>query len=320
MDGNRLVTGRAANVSNGGATIEALRNMSMDASSLSNINANFAMTMGAPGAQNIVEYEGKGSTVRYEAGTPDVYTYNDESLHLHTPNGSYEEWNNYNFTRTVRQSEIVSSDPGRIVSGGTMSINANTVLNDNSHILAGGALNVNAFQVNNVSAQGERITSEQGTATANWRVHHKGTDSSGSSTTGYNPPDKIESISMGGARLEGSAAGQTTQVNVPGRVAGTSVNGSPGTAGKAAPGALQTTTAKVGIDVDTVNAAAGADAGSAVGVNGLNGSDRTSGAGKNGQAGTATGGERRRTASWPRQVRRARRRCNRMAAASMVST
>ena len=66
-----------------------------------------------------------------------MYIHNDESDQLQTPEANYETWTKYEVTRTVRQSVIAASDPGRIIAGSNLTITANTVLNDDSHIIAG---------------------------------------------------------------------------------------------------------------------------------------------------------------------------------------
>jgi len=292
LDANGFATGRAATVTNSSATIEALGDLSLNTSQLNNLNAHFSTQMGAPvSSGTFVEFEGKGTGIRYAEGTPGVYTYNEESLHLHTPENNYEEWNRYDITRTTSQTEVVSSDPGRIVSGGALSINADSILNRDSHILAGGTLSIAAGVLNNESTMGQRVTSDQGSVTANWRIHHKGADESGHSTTPYAPPDQIQTISLGAARLESGASGVANGGNVPGALAGNNVNGSASAAGAAGAVAKQAAIIKVGASVGAVDNASGQGAAGAQGTDGINSSDRTGGAGQHGQLGGASGAQ-----------------------------
>ncbi|SHH62989.1 hemagglutinin repeat-containing protein [Massilia sp. CF038] len=291
LDGNGYATGRAASVTNVSATIEALGNLSMNTSQLANLNAHFSTQMSAPvSSGSFVEFEGKGSGIRYAQGTPGVYTYDDQSLHLHTPENNYEEWNRYDITRTTRQTEVVSSDPGRIVSGGALSISADSILNRDSHILAGGTLSI-AGALNNESTTGQLITRDQGTVTANWRVHHKGNDSSGNSTTGYAPPEQIQTISLGTARLESGVGGTSNGGSVPGAVGANSVNGSASAAGAAGATAKQAAIIKVSTSVGAVDSASGQTAAGAQGTGGRSSTDRTGGAGQHGQIDGAVGAQ-----------------------------
>ncbi|WP_043542301.1 hypothetical protein, partial [Achromobacter sp. RTa] len=70
----------------------------------------------------------------------------------------------YQVEETVTETRTVSSDPGKILSGGAMTL-AGTVTNDKSQIAAGGALNVAGPAIHNIGAGGERVVTRVGTAT-----------------------------------------------------------------------------------------------------------------------------------------------------------
>lgn len=273
LDANRCACGRADTINNGSATIEALGSLSLSASQVNNLNNHFSTAMGPDSApESIIEYQGQGDATRYLAGTPGVYTYIDESLHLHTPAGNFESWTQYDTTRTTRQTVIASSDPGRIVAGGDLAIDANNTLNENSHIIAGGRLSIDPAKLSNLQTQGEKITSESGKATSMWRDHHKGIDSTGSSWTYYTPPDTIESISMNGSRVD-EYTGSSGSGAIPGAVAG-SVNGSISAAGVAGATVNQGAIIRVAASVQAISATDGHEAIPAQGVNGASGSSR----------------------------------------------
>ncbi|WP_238914667.1 hypothetical protein, partial [Achromobacter insolitus] len=65
---------------------------------------------------------------------------------------------------TVSETRTLSSDPGKILSGGAMMLTA-AVANDKSQIAAGGALTVAGPAIHNIGAGGERIITRVGTAT-----------------------------------------------------------------------------------------------------------------------------------------------------------
>jgi filamentous hemagglutinin len=70
----------------------------------------------------------------------------------------------YEVQETVTETRTLSSDPGKIVSGGSMTL-VGTVTNDKSQIAAGGALSVSGPAINNIGAGGERTVTRVGTAT-----------------------------------------------------------------------------------------------------------------------------------------------------------
>ncbi|MDA4543980.1 hypothetical protein NY997_23800, partial [Escherichia coli] len=70
----------------------------------------------------------------------------------------------YQVNETVTETRTLSSDPGKILSGGAMTL-AGTVTNDKSQIAAGGALHVAGPAINNIGAGGQRTVTRQGTAT-----------------------------------------------------------------------------------------------------------------------------------------------------------
>ncbi|WP_198158123.1 hemagglutinin repeat-containing protein [Achromobacter spanius] len=70
----------------------------------------------------------------------------------------------YQVEETVTETRTVSSDPGKILSGGAMTLSG-TVTNDKSQIAAGGALTVSGPAINNIGAGGQRIVTRTGTAT-----------------------------------------------------------------------------------------------------------------------------------------------------------
>ncbi|WP_454669942.1 two-partner secretion domain-containing protein [Achromobacter kerstersii] len=70
----------------------------------------------------------------------------------------------YQVNETVTETRTLSSDPGKILSGGAMTL-AGSVTNDKSQIAAGGALHVAGPAINNIGAGGQRTVTRQGTAT-----------------------------------------------------------------------------------------------------------------------------------------------------------
>ncbi|WP_160144426.1 hemagglutinin repeat-containing protein [Achromobacter sp. SLBN-14] len=69
----------------------------------------------------------------------------------------------YDVQETVTETRTISSDPGKILSGGAMTL-VGTVTNDKSQIAAGGSLSVSGPAINNIGAGGERVVTRVGRA------------------------------------------------------------------------------------------------------------------------------------------------------------
>ncbi|WP_412770459.1 hemagglutinin repeat-containing protein [Ralstonia solanacearum] len=196
LDGNRLATGSAGTVNNNSASIESLGSLTLAANQVNNTNEHFSTAVQSQGTQHVVEYQGDGAANRYKAGESGVYIYNDESDHLHTPEGNYESWHKYEYDRTTTATVITGSDPGKITSAGAMRIDAGTLFNDKSQIIAGGTLSANVGTLQNTEVTGQQTVTDAGTATSYWRHQKKGRDDTGSSSTAYNPPAAISDIRL----------------------------------------------------------------------------------------------------------------------------
>lgn len=207
---NCQAEGMAQTVNNNSATIEASQDLAISASEIRNTNEHFATEVQQVSQTFITEYQGKNVTQRYLAGTPGVYTFVDESLHLQTPDGKYEEWNNYDYTRTVNETVVTQSDPGKIIAGGGIRLSAGSVFNDMSQIVAGGHLDVQGATVVNTKVDGTRTTTDYGTMSENWRDRRKGADASGKRTTSYNPGSIVTAFDMNTTRYEEFAGNAST--------------------------------------------------------------------------------------------------------------
>ncbi|OEZ65950.1 filamentous hemagglutinin [Janthinobacterium sp. HH103] len=290
IDGNRQATGRTAVLNNASATIEALGSLSMSAAQINNLNKHIQMKMSSSTKQeSVTEYQGAGAAKRYVAGTPGVETYDDESLHLRTPDGTYEVWTLYKTTRTSRQSEIVSSDPGRIIAGGNISISADLVANEDSHIIAGGLLDMHGSRIRNGQTQGQKISTDKGTATLYKRKFKKGRDSTSiGKPAAFTGAEKTESITLNIAREEQFATPQGSGISLSGAATG-GVNASTSAAGAASAQVQGKAIVSVLAGLAGVANAAGRQAGAASGGSGPNGTTRVAGAGLGGTVGSVSG-------------------------------
>ena len=202
LNADGLATGRAGTLNNHSSTIESAGNMQMAAGEINNVNDRFSTGLVTVSSEAITGYQHSGDTVRWKASEPGVFVDRnsaDSLLNLNTPGNTGSNNDNfyqYDYTRTVQETQIAESDPAKIIAGGDLTINADRVLNDKSQIIAGNTLTINARDLNNVEVAGQRITTDVGKVTHYKRIRHKGGDEQGDSTSDYTPPDVIETIAL----------------------------------------------------------------------------------------------------------------------------
>jgi filamentous hemagglutinin len=222
LDTNRLATGQATTLNNVSANIEATGNLDISAKQINNINAHFSTKLETTGAVPVVEYAISGAANHYTEGTTGLYTYNsyDNVTGLHTPDGATSDgWNKYEFTRTTTETKIQTSAPGQIMSGGSMTINADTVNNDKSRIIAGGTLLGTIGTLNNTEVSGQKTITDSGTVTSAYIVYQKasteGPDYTAYSPTAYTPAASVQTISLTPSTVQQNTAptGTGTQVS-----------------------------------------------------------------------------------------------------------
>ncbi|EIY4699839.1 hemagglutinin repeat-containing protein, partial [Escherichia coli] len=151
------------------------------------------------------------------AGEPGVYVDNDSSnslKKLHTPEGARDKFTQYDYTRTVEETRVKESDPGKILSGAGMTIVADKLFNDKSQVVAGGLLDMQAGDVENVSVSGERHVTDSGTSTYYYRIRKKGKDKQGEKTSQYTPPTVIQTITLKPGELTSHGQVQGSQVTL----------------------------------------------------------------------------------------------------------
>ncbi|NIE75374.1 filamentous hemagglutinin N-terminal domain-containing protein [Pantoea sp. Ap-967] len=194
LDANDQATGRAVLLTNASATVEALGDVRLAVAELRNTNEHFSTTQVQVSSEQLREYQLSGSPNRYR---PDEVTvYNDEVDHLSTPTGTRDNFNRYDYTRTVTETRILTSAPGQILAGGDLTFSGDTVFNDKSRILAGGLLQAGAATVTNTEVDGQRVTTDAGTATNFYRIQRKGRDRQGTNITAYRPAPLIQDIDL----------------------------------------------------------------------------------------------------------------------------
>lgn len=207
LDANHRAAGQVSVLNNAGSTIEALGNVSIASQLVNNTNTNFSTQEVVLSNVRTVEYTLPGITTWY--GPDQARLTNDGAdglLYLYTPEGAGDNLWVRDFTRTVRETQVLTTDPGQILAGGSMRIDAGTVLNDRSKIVAGGALTGTIGTLDNRGTDGQRTSTDAGTLTNYWRIRHSGSDSQGGSSSAYAPAPVVEAIQVGMATYQQNAA------------------------------------------------------------------------------------------------------------------
>ncbi|MEK0364400.1 two-partner secretion domain-containing protein [Pseudomonas sp. CBC3] len=215
LTANGQAQGRARSLHNASATIESIGNLSMDVQSIRNTNEHFSTRVAEVSREAVQEYQLSGSPNRYSKDQ--IRLTHDEVDYLHTPEGSDDTWNRYDYTRIIQETRIVSSAPAQILSGGNLLIKSGDVLNDNSRIIAGGLLQGHIDQLTNTQLQGERVIADEGSVTNFYRKKKKGRDDQGSSHAAYTPAQVIQSISLSPTVYQQNANVVGTGTSVAGR-------------------------------------------------------------------------------------------------------
>ncbi|HHZ3286773.1 TPA: hemagglutinin repeat-containing protein [Escherichia coli] len=217
LDANGAATGKAGVLNNHSATIEAAGYLALSAGQINNVNDHFTTERVVVSTEKVTEYQLRGSDKRWSAGEPGVYVDNDSSnslKKLHTPEGARDKFTQYDYTRTVEETRVKDSDPGKILSGAGMTIVADKLLNDKSQVVAGGLLTIPSGSVENVSVSGERHVTDSGTSTYYYRIRKKGKDKQGEKTSQYTPPTVIQTITLKPGELTSHGQIQGSQVTL----------------------------------------------------------------------------------------------------------
>lgn len=202
LDDNGNVTGRAEVINNHSATIESAGNMWITAGQINNINDHFSTERVTVSQEQVTEYQHKGSPNRWNANDEGVYVNRksaDGLRNLNTPEdtgSNNDNFNQYEYQRTVEETRIKESDPAKILAGGNLILAGDQLFNDKSQVVAGGTLSTSGMAngVLNPDVPGERYTTDVGTVTHYYRIRHKGSDEQGRDRTDYKPPTVIQEI------------------------------------------------------------------------------------------------------------------------------
>ncbi|ENJ8539902.1 TPA: hemagglutinin repeat-containing protein [Raoultella planticola] len=219
---NGAASGQAGTINNHSATIESAGDMTLAAGQINNINDRFTTGVVTVSQEQVTEYQHTGSPNRWNATDAGVFVDRNSAdglRNLNTPDdtgSNNDNFNQFDYTRTVEETRILESDPAKILAGGNMILTGDRLLNDKSQVIAGGTLAIAGLQeVKNDDVAGERRTTDVGSATHYYRIRHKGGDEQGRDRTAYTPPSEIQSISLKPGQLisGGSIEGTPLTIN-----------------------------------------------------------------------------------------------------------
>lgn len=221
LDDNGAVTARAGTINNHSSTIESAGDMAIAAGQINNINDHFSTEVVRVSQDELTDYQHTGSTNRWSSTEQGVWV-DDNSAdglkNLNTPERSghgNDNFNQYNYTRTIDETRIKESDPAKILAGGNLLLTGDKLFNDKSQVIAGGTLGIDQMgSVKNEDVPGQRFTTDEGTVTHYYRIRHKGDDEQGRDRTAYTPPTTIQDIALKPGQLvsNGSVEGSNLSI------------------------------------------------------------------------------------------------------------
>ncbi|EDM0764169.1 hypothetical protein GH700_19510 [Salmonella enterica] len=213
LDANLQAQGRAGTVSNAGATLEADGSLSLSAGTVNNTNPTLVtqtVTVVSNAPHHEVVLSGRTARADWDKVTLSRNKYNVHTAHL--PDGSNSDnFYEYQYTRNVTETQVKTSAPGNILSGGNMQINAGVLNNTDSRVIAGGTLSGQTGTLNNHATQGERVTTDRGSVT-HWQEGKKHRHVGGTKTyqkksgSDYAPAPAVQTIDLKTLAWKGNTA------------------------------------------------------------------------------------------------------------------
>lgn len=211
LDENLTATGQADRLSNHSSTVESAGDMWLSIGQINNINDNLVTRTVV--TEQSAHHEGvlSGATQRFDWADIDTSSKNKYGVHkAKMPDGtSGNTFYEYKYDRTVTETQVVETDPGQIIAGGSMTIKSRELNNHDSRIVAGRLLSAAIDTLNNVATMGEQITTDVGKQTR-WYARKKhsitGTKTSqGTKKSNYKPAPVVRTIDLKTMAYQGNA-------------------------------------------------------------------------------------------------------------------
>ncbi|WP_241650137.1 hemagglutinin repeat-containing protein [Rosenbergiella collisarenosi] len=168
------VQGEAIELTNTSATIEALGAITLSSQSVNNLNE--TLTTALVETENAAHHEValSGSAQRYDWQEVDTHYKNKYGVHLaKLPDGTQDDdFYEYQFQRSVVETQLVTSDPAKIIAGADLTLQSEQVTNQDSLVMAGGRLLGVIGTLNNRVTWGQQTITDSGTVT-HWYAKKK---------------------------------------------------------------------------------------------------------------------------------------------------
>lgn len=203
LDGSNQATGAAASLINDGSTIEALGSATFAVSDLKNLNSNLTTRVVMAGSGSFDRFTPRGAGVVWDsADYPGAYIGNVNVEWRNAGPYRFREYTRYLGTKRIYQTQVVSSNPGQILSGGDMAITG-SLTNKDSQMIAGGNLDVSGATVQNLNTKGQTTTSYTGTS---YYYDWDGNDNDYDVDVigAYNPANTVQTFNLSTTRLSGN--------------------------------------------------------------------------------------------------------------------
>ncbi|MBS9424604.1 filamentous hemagglutinin N-terminal domain-containing protein, partial [Photorhabdus caribbeanensis] len=221
LDENLTATSLAGMLNNDAATIEAGGDLRIDAAIIKNTNKGLVTQIVETEKSQHHEAVLSGHTTRYDWSQVDTSYRNRYGIRdAIMPDGSRDnEFYEYQYTRTVTETQIKENNPGKILAGGNMTINSTMLTNNDSQIIAGGILGGDIDELHNNATKGERITADEGSE-IRWypkkkkRRLRKSKRSQGKDWSDYRPAPIIETIDLKALAWKGNTRPDTTGITI----------------------------------------------------------------------------------------------------------
>ncbi|RKS87571.1 filamentous hemagglutinin [Orbus hercynius] len=224
LDESGKVVGSAQTINNHSSTIEAQGDLIITAHVLNNINDNIKTEEVLVDNKDVnewsfitapdIRFDNKDIT-EYCVGCGGSTNYRELKVLATGQKGS--KYNHYIYTQKTYETQVVETDPSKIISGGNLTLITDKILNDNSHINAGRQLTLQGELENKTVDSIQRIVNSGTRAYRYDYYSKKGRHYSRIETYAYNPLDEITAIDLGLSSIKDNTSIESSSVDLSGR-------------------------------------------------------------------------------------------------------
>ncbi|WP_343553478.1 hemagglutinin repeat-containing protein [Pantoea sp.] len=212
LDGNWHASAQGSVFNNHSATLESAGDMNLNIGQINNVNDHLVTETVVVEQSSHHEAVLKGAVNRFDWADVDTSYKNKYGVHdAIMPDGTRgNEFYEYQYQRTVTETQVKESDPGQFIAGGNLTITSNQVNNHDSRIVAGGLLSGVIGELNNIATMGERVITDIGKQ-IRWYAKKSGgglggtKTSQGKDTSNYAPDVIYQTIDLQTMRWQGNA-------------------------------------------------------------------------------------------------------------------